>query len=72
MAKTFHFSIETQVSLDVEDIWPDGDAPADPTVSDVIEVIRACGGTKHVLDDWSLIDDLTLTVSDDKNSEVAP
>lgn len=68
--KTFHFSIECDVSLDVSDIWPNKNAPDDPTLADVLEAIRKAGGAAQIIRDWSLADDLCLTVSDGKNSEV--
>jgi hypothetical protein len=67
--KTFNFSITCEVALDVDQIWPDGDAPQDPTVKDVLKVIDRCGGKAKIIDDWSLIDDLTLEVSDGTETE---
>lgn len=66
---TFHFSISAEISLDVDQIWPDGDAPENPTVDDVLAVIKACGGKRRVIQDWDLDDDLDLTVSDAKTSK---
>lgn len=66
---TFHFSISAEVSLETDQIWPDGDAPLIPTVDDVLAVIKACGG-KRVIQDWNLAEDLDLTVSDDKTSKM--
>ncbi|CAN5869989.1 hypothetical protein BH24ACT15_BH24ACT15_29970 [soil metagenome] len=37
----FTVTIEDQAFLDVADIWPDGDAPDNPTVADVIDQIHA-------------------------------
>lgn len=68
--KTFHFSIEADVSLDVDEIWPDKNAPENPTLEDVIAVIRKDGGMRAVLEEWGLQNDIRLTVSDGKNSEV--
>ena len=70
--KGFNFSIAADIWLRVEDIWPDGDAPENPTVADVLAVIAKCGGTERVLRDWDLDHELVLTVSDDKHSEEAP
>jgi hypothetical protein len=69
---TFHFSITAEVSLEVEQIWPGGDAPANPTVDDVLAVIQKCGGKVRVIEDWNLGDDLDLTVSDAKTSKSMP
>lgn len=71
-SKGFNFSISADIWLEVKDIWPDGDAPENPTVADVLEVIKKCGGKRDVLTDWSLLDDLDLTVSDDKDSKDVP
>lgn len=43
MAKSFHFEVGDSVNLSVDEIWPDGDAPEDPTVEDVLEVVRRVG-----------------------------
>jgi hypothetical protein len=63
--KKFCFSIETHVDLTVDEIWPDNDAPENPTVDDVLKVIAECGGATQVIQDWNLVDDLTLSVSED-------
>jgi len=70
--KSFNFSIYTDVVLTVDEIWPDGNAPENPTVADVVAVIDNCGGTRSVLRDWDLDNDLTLTISDGKDSQDAP
>ncbi len=69
---TFHFSISSEVSFEVEEIWPDGNAPANPTVDDVLAVIKKDGGRRHVLETWNLIDDLVLDVADGKTSKRVP
>lgn len=60
--KTFEFHISTTKYLDVDEIWPDGDAPENPTREDVIAVIKQCGGPKNVIPDWDLNYDLVLEV----------
>lgn len=69
--KTFNFSIHADLTLDVDMIWPDGDAPEDPTVDDVLAVIKACGGKDDILNDWDLLRDVDLTISDGKDSKDA-
>jgi hypothetical protein len=59
----FHFSIAADISLSVEEIWPDGDAPENPTIEDVLEVIAKCGGRMRVIRDWNLHHELTMDVS---------
>jgi hypothetical protein len=66
----FNFSINYDVTYSVEEIWPDGDAPESPTLDDVMAVIVKCGGKRRVLEDWSMTNDLELTVSDSKHSRV--
>ena len=69
--KVFNFSIQADINLTVEQIWPDGDAPENPTVDDVLAVIKHNGGKDRILRDWSLMDDLDLTVSDGKDRKDA-
>ena len=70
--KVFCFSISGEAALAVEDIWPDGDAPENPTLDDVLKVITGCGGRLRVLEDWDLLDDLDLDVSDDTGIRHVP
>lgn len=70
--KRFDFSISCDVSLTVDEIWPDGDAPEDPTVDDVLEVIDKCGGGLRVIRDWDLMTNHDFEVSDDKDSKPVP
>ena len=70
--KMFHFEIRYDVSFSVDEIWPDGDAPEDPTLDDVMAVLKQCGGKRVVLRDWSMDDDLQLYVSDDKGTRNVP
>ncbi len=60
--KTFSFTISADVDLALHEIWPDGDAPENPTVDDVLEVIKKDGGKRAVIRDWNLDDDLDLEV----------
>ena len=71
-SKGFNFTIDSIQWLAVADIWPDGDAPENPTVDDVLAVIAASGGMRQVLHDWNLDDDIELTVDDGQVSKVAP
>ena len=65
----FHFSISYDVSYSVEEIWPDGDAPENPTLDDVLAVIKKDGGKRAILNDWSMTEDLGLSVSDGKTTK---
>lgn len=61
----FHLSFTADVSFDLDQIWPDGDAPENPTAEDVARVVRAEGGVLAVLRDWGVEDHLELTISGD-------
>jgi hypothetical protein len=58
----FEFTVEGALFLEIDDIWPDGDAPPNPTVDDVIKVISECGGPRRVMADWDLDAELRLAV----------
>ena len=52
--KQFKITYEMECVLDTDQMWPDGDAPTNPTAKDVIALIRRHGGIYRVLDDWNL------------------
>lgn len=52
--KRFQIIFTVEATLDEDQIWPDGDAPENPTADDVREVIEAEGGILQVIDDWNL------------------
>lgn len=58
----FLFRLEVEHELNLEQIWPDGDAPEHPTVEDVKAAVESCGGQHRVCEDWMLTDGLTLTI----------
>jgi len=60
---TFCFDITINETLAVEQIWPDGGAPENPTVDDVIKVLQECGGPQRVDEDWDLLNDIALDIS---------
>lgn len=63
MSPTFEITIECG-EFDVDQIWPDGDAPNDPTVEDVIAVIKQSPTLRQmVMFDWSLLNDSALYVN---------
>ena len=67
--KKFYIEITTgTVTLDEQQIWPDGGAPAKPTAADVEALIEASGPLDRVLTDWALDLDLQLFVSEVKDS----
>jgi hypothetical protein len=65
---TFHFTYSCEVSLGVDEIWPDGDAPENPTLADVAKVVDLCGGAMRVLRDWDIDCGLELTISNNDGS----
>ena len=56
MAKKFIITYEVNHAYSIEDIWPDGDAPENPTVADVKKVLDECGSVEQVVLDWEMID----------------
>lgn len=69
---TFTIHIEADYDLTVAEIWPDGDAPKNPTAEDVAEVmgrtndgLRNVTNKRRVLHDWCLLDDLEVWVEGD-------
>ena len=48
----FEWSVDEWFTL--AEIWPDGDAPENPTVEDVMAVIKKHGDTSAVLRDWNV------------------
>lgn len=65
----FRMSISIEAHLTKEELWPDGDAPENPTAKDVVELIRKCGGATKIIEDWNLDDLLECAVWDDKKVE---
>lgn len=61
MAK-FALNIVGTIMMDGEDFWPEGEAPENPTVEDVLAMIQIAGGLRGVFLDWSLCDDVRLMV----------
>jgi hypothetical protein len=56
MTKKFTITFSVDVTLTVDELWPDGDAPENPTVDAVRELIEDSGGIFKVIDDWNLSD----------------
>ena len=66
--KTFILSVVGSVVLSEDAIWPDGDAPENPTEEDVEHLIEECGGIGRVIDDWNLTGALYLSAHEVRNS----
>lgn len=63
MTKYFTIGVDGWFDLTTEDIWPDGDAPEDPSADDVIAAIkRSSYSVGNFLREWGLIEDLEVTV----------
>lgn len=54
-SKRFYIEFSGGYELDVADIWVDGDAPENPTVQDVVDVIEESWSEGRFIDDWNLI-----------------
>jgi hypothetical protein len=52
--KKFRISYTVDVTLNASEIWPDNNAPANPTEQDVLQVIEKGGGIYQVIGDWNL------------------
>lgn len=52
--KKFKITYTVECELTAEDLWPDGNAPEQPTTLHVRSLIRECGGIYRVLNDWNL------------------
>jgi hypothetical protein len=58
----FTISFDGAVTLTEDEIWPDGDAPENPTPLDAKRVMEAHGHKMRTLHDWGLTDDLAVYV----------
>ncbi len=49
------------VVLEVDDIWPDGYAPENPTPEDVVEQMAKCGGGAAIVaKEWNLLNEIEV------------
>lgn len=64
MTKAFRITIECEVELTAAQIWPDGDGPAQPKASHVLERIRETVGRNvgNLIVDWNLAEDSIVDV----------
>jgi hypothetical protein len=58
--KGFSVQIVGDHYLTVDEIWPDGDAPENPTAADVLAVMRSCGPKSRLVHDWNLDFDIEV------------
>jgi hypothetical protein len=68
-SKRFQITYHVDVELYANELWPDGDAPENPTVSDVRRLIHKSGGIYRVLDDWNLREGAYVGISEGKNDD---
>lgn len=52
--KSFHIEWGGSETLTTVDIWPDGDAPENPTVDDVIDKMSKSRSLRGLALDWNL------------------
>lgn len=66
-APTFDFTFSGAATLTVKEIWPDGDAPENPTVADVIARIKSrWSRTGDFIDAWYLDQDVHVKVNGER------
>lgn len=61
--REFLIRFDGEVALSTADIWPDGDAPDDPSPLDVKRVMEAAGRKERVLRDWDIARYVQVSVS---------
>jgi len=65
LREQFMLSFEGSCTLKIEEIWPDGDAPKNPTVDDVVKRIKEDARSPgELLSEWLLEDHLEMNVTD--------
>lgn len=52
MGDKFMISFDTSLTMTIDEIWPDGDAPENPGVEDVLVALEESGSFISVLNDW--------------------
>lgn len=63
MSGQFTLEFHGLVHLSIDEIWPDGDAPENPTTEDVLEVIESQGLNAYtLLEEWNLKDYLHVEI----------
>ena len=65
MKDGFLVSVESpEYFMSIDEIWPDGDAPKNPTTEDVLKIMRdyCKGNIYHLIRDWALDKELTVIV----------
>lgn len=65
-----HFTLRYETQLAIGQLWPDGDAPTDPTAEDVAVLVDRHGGPWAVAWSWNLADRLLIAGDDGSCAEV--
>lgn len=60
--RSFYFGLDLSSSLTVAEIWPDGDAPENPTAEDVIARVQMYGSVDTFLHEWNMTYGARLTI----------
>jgi hypothetical protein len=65
VGKSFTISFSGECPLTLAEIWPDGDAPANPTSQDVVDRIKAtCGDSLSAFfSEWNLEGDVEVSIT---------
>lgn len=66
----FSIGLSCDVVLSIADLWPDGNAPANPTVSDVAALVMKEGGLRHIIRAWDLDRETEMTITGPEGVEV--
>jgi len=65
-SKSFIVKIEYETTMSIEQIWPDGDAPENPTAKDVVKAMQEdCPTVAGLLSEWDF--PVTVRVTDEIN-----
>lgn len=68
----FKVQFDGSVEMTVDEVWPDGDAPENPTAKDVAIKMRRTGTVASLLSEWNLDSYLDVYVDDEVLRLVAP
>jgi len=67
--KSFTITFDGSVTLTVDEVWPDGDAPANPTLLDVMRAIRkSTFSESDLIEKWNLSEEILVHVGDGADS----
>lgn len=68
MDKKFNIKVVCDINFSIKEIWPDGDAPVNPTAQDVIDTMKEdCGSIRNLLSEWWFPSKVTVWNNEDKS-----